>query len=102
MGSGEVFTLKDYIPVTKILRVVESRTLRWVCLVGRLEEDGNALNILTGKPEGKMLLEGPRGRWEVNIRGDLKEIGVNTRNLIQFRLCLLKISCNASFNLRVP
>ena len=33
--------------------------------------------MLTGKPTGR-----PRRRWEDNIRMDIKEIGINTRNLV--------------------
>jgi len=36
--------------------------------------------ILTDKPTEKIPLERPRHRWKNNIRMDLKEIGVNTRN----------------------
>jgi hypothetical protein len=34
----------------------------------------NAYNILTGRPEGKRLLEGPRHRWKDNIRMELGDI----------------------------
>ena len=37
---------------------------------------------MKGKPTGKRLLERPRRRWEDNIRMDLKEIGINTKNLV--------------------
>ena len=47
-----------------------------------MEECRSALKILTGTPAGKSLLGRPRLRWEVNIRMDLKEIGINTRNWI--------------------
>ena len=43
-----------------------------------MEEDRSAFKILTGKPSGR-----PRCRWD-NIRMDLKEIGVNMRNWIDF------------------
>ena len=36
--------------------------------------------ILTGT--GKKILGRPRSRWDDNIRMDLKEIGINTRNLV--------------------
>ena len=45
-----------------------------------MEEGGCAFKILTGKPTGKRLLRRPMHRWEDNIRIDLKEIGINTRN----------------------
>ena len=41
-----------------------------------MEEDRSAFKILTGKPSGR-----PRCRWD-NIRMDLKEIGINTRNWV--------------------
>ena len=40
--------------------------------------------MLTGKHIGKRPLGRPRRRWEDNIRMDLKEIGINTRNWIDF------------------
>ena len=38
--------------------------------------------MLAGKPIGKKPLGRPRRRWEDNIRIDLKQIGVNTRNWV--------------------
>ena len=38
--------------------------------------------ILTGTPAGTIALGRPRRRWEDNIRMDLKEIGINTRNWV--------------------
>ena len=46
----------------------------------RLEEGRSAFKILTGKPTRKRPSGRPRCRWEDNIRMDLKEIGINTRN----------------------
>ena len=46
------------------------------------EEGSSAFNILTGTPTGKKPLGRPRHRWEDNIRMDLKEIGINTRNWV--------------------
>jgi len=40
-----------------------------------LREIRNAYKILAGKPEGKILLERPRRRWEDNSRFDLRKIG---------------------------
>ena len=54
--------------------------MRWAGYVARIEEGRSAFKILTGKPTGKMPLGRPRRRWENNIRIDLKEIGINTRN----------------------
>ena len=44
-----------------------------------MEEGRSAFKILTGKPTVKRL-ERPRRRWEDNIRMDLNEIGISTRN----------------------
>ena len=62
--------------------MIKSRRLRWVGHVARMEEGDNAFKILTGKPTGKKPLGRPRRRWEDNIRMDLKEIGINTRTLV--------------------
>ena len=37
---------------------------------------------LAGKPIGKRPLRRPIRRWKNNIRMDLKEIGINTRNWV--------------------
>jgi hypothetical protein len=37
--------------------------------------NGNAYNILVGKPERKKPLWRPRCRWEYNIKMEFKEIG---------------------------
>ena len=54
--------------------MIKSRRLRWACHVPRMEESRSAFKILTGTPEGKILLGRPTRRWENNIRMDLKEI----------------------------
>ena len=64
-----------------VARVIKSRRLRWADHVARMEEDRTDLKILTGKPTRRPL-GGPKHRWEENIRIDLKEIGVNTRNWV--------------------
>ena len=56
------------------------RRRRWAGHVARREEGRCAFQILTGKRTGKRPLGRPRHRWEDNIRMDLKEIGINTRN----------------------
>ena len=47
-----------------------------------MEEGMSAFKIVTGKPTGKRPLGRPRRRWEDNIRMDLQEIGINTRNWV--------------------
>ena len=45
-----------------------------------MKQGRSAYKILTGTPPVKRLSGRPRSRWEDNIRTDLKEIGINTRN----------------------
>ena len=42
----------------------------------------NTFKILTGKPTGMRPLDRPRRRWEGNIRMDLKDVAINTRNWV--------------------
>ena len=68
-----------------------------------MEDCRVAFKNLIGKPTGKRSSERPRRTWD-NIRMDLKEIGVNTRNwvdLVQDRDYYRPI-VNAELNLRVP
>ena len=69
-----------------------------------MEEGSSALEILTGKPTGKKPLGRPRRRWEDNIRMDLKEIGINTRNWVDSAEVrdYWRALVNATLNLRVP
>ena len=60
--------------------MIKSIRLRWASHVVRMEEGRNAFKILTGTPTGKRSLGRRRRRWEDNIRKNLKEIGINTRN----------------------
>ena len=65
-----------------IVRVINSRRLRWAGHVAKMEEDRSVFKILTGKPTGKRPLGRPRRRWEDNIRMDLEEIGINDGNWV--------------------
>ena len=47
-----------------------------------MEVGRTALKILTGTPAGRRPSGRPRRRWENHIRMDLKEIAINTRNLV--------------------
>ena len=61
---------------------VKSRSLRWTLHLARVEEVSSSFKILTGKPIGKRPLGRPSRRLEDNIRMDLKEININTRNWV--------------------
>ena len=62
------------------------------------------VKILTATPTGKRPLGKPRHRWEDNIKMDLKEIYINTRDWVDsakdrdYWRALL----NVALNLRVP
>ena len=56
--------------------------MRWAGHVVIMEEDRSVFEILSGTPTGKRPLGRSRSRWEDNIRMDLKEIGINTRNRV--------------------
>ena len=69
-----------------------------------MEEGRSAFKILTGKPTGKRPLGRPSRRWEDNIRMNLKEIGVNTRNCVDSakNRDYSRFLVNIALNLRVP
>jgi hypothetical protein len=86
-----------------IVRVIQSRRMRWVGHVARMGEGRGVYRILVGGPEGKRPLGRPRRRWEDNIKMDLREIGIDVANWIQlaqdrvqWRACV-----NTVMNLRV-
>jgi len=60
--------------------VSKSRRSRWAGHVARMEEGRSAFKILTGAHIGKRPLVRSRRRWEANIRMDVREIGINTKN----------------------
>ena len=79
MGSGEGSN-EELHSLYRSPRVIKYTRLRRADLVARMEESRSAFNILTGKPTGKIPMGRHRRRWEDNIRMDLIEIGINTRN----------------------
>jgi hypothetical protein len=59
-----------------IIRMIQSRRMRWAGHVARMGEIRNAYRILGGgKPEGKRPLGRTRRRWVDNINMGLREIG---------------------------
>jgi hypothetical protein len=55
-----------------IIRMMESRRIRWVGHVARMGEQRNAYRILVGKPEGKRPLRRPRRGWWIILKLILK------------------------------
>ena len=78
--------------------------MRWAGHVARMEEGRSAFKILTGTHTEKIHLGRPRSRWEENIRIDLKEIGISTRNWVDLAqdTDYWRAFVNATLNPRVP
>ena len=89
---------------SNIVSVIKSRRLRWSGHVARMEEGRSAFKILTDKSTGKIPLGRPRRRWENNIRMDLKEIGINSRNCVHSAKDrdYWRALIDAALNLRIP
>jgi len=60
--------------------------------------------VLVGKSEGKSPLGRPRGRWDDNIKMDLRELGCGGMDRIELALDRdrWRVLVNAVMNLRVP
>jgi hypothetical protein len=68
---------------SNIIRVIESKRMRWVGHVAFIEGMRSAYNILVGKTKGKILLGRPRHRWEDNMIMYLREMGVEWMHLAE-------------------
>jgi hypothetical protein len=66
-----------------IVRVIQSRRMRWAGHVTRMEEGIGVYRVLDRRPDGKRPLGRPRRRWEDNIKVDLREIGIDGANWIE-------------------
>jgi hypothetical protein len=60
-----------------IVRVINSRKVRWAGHVARMGEGRGVYRVLFGRPEGKRPLGRPRREWDGNIKMDLGEIGID-------------------------
>jgi hypothetical protein len=87
-----------------IIRMINSRRMRWAGHIARMGKRRNAYRILVGKPERRRSLGRPRRRWVNNIKIDLRERGWDSRDWIdvvqdtdQWRALV-----NTVMNLRVP
>jgi hypothetical protein len=95
--------LCDLYSSPSIIRLINSRRMRWAGHVARMGEKRNAYRLLVGKPTGKRPLGKPRRRWVDNIRMDLGEVGwsdVNWIGLAQDRN-RWRALVNSVLNLRV-
>jgi len=87
-----------------ILRVIQSRRIRWAGHVARMGEGRSVYRGLVGKPEGKRPVGRPRVRWEDNIKMDLQEVGCGDMDWIELAQDRKRWRAlvNAVMNLRVP
>ncbi|KAJ4438974.1 hypothetical protein ANN_14928 [Periplaneta americana] len=67
-----------------IIRNIKSRRLRWTGYVAHMGESRNGYRVLVGRPEGKRPLGRPRRRWEDNIKMDLRDLGFDDSEWINF------------------
>jgi len=67
--------LSDLYSSPNIVRVINSRRMRWAGHVARMGEERGVSRVLLGKPEGRRQLRRSRRRWVDNIRMDLQEVG---------------------------
>jgi hypothetical protein len=84
-----------------IVRVIESRRMRWAGHVAYMGEERGVYRVLVGRPEGKRPLGRPRRRWENNIKMDLREIGIDGAKWIQLAQDRIQWG-DFVMNLRVP
>ena len=78
--------------------------MRWAGHLARMEEGRSAFKMLESKPTGKRPLGRPKRRWEDNIRMNLEEININTRNWVDSAQDwdYWRALVNAALNLRIP
>jgi hypothetical protein len=101
LHNGE---LHDLYSSPSIVRMMNSRRMRWAGHVAWMGEERGVYRVLVGKPEGKRPLGRPRHRWEDYIKMDLQEVGCGDMDWIGLTedrdrwLALV----NAVMSLRVP
>jgi hypothetical protein len=87
-----------------IVRVIRSRRMRWAGHVARIGEGRAVYRILFGRPEEKRPLGRLGRRWMVNIKMNLREIGINGANWIRLTQDRVQwwVFVNTVMNLLVP
>ena len=67
--------LNDLYCSPNIVRLIQSRRMRWAGNVARMREMKVVCRVVVGKHEGKRPHGRPRCRWEDNMKIDLQEVG---------------------------
>jgi hypothetical protein len=65
--------LRDFYSSPSIIRIINSRRMRWAGHVARMGEKRNGYRLLVGKPEGKRPIGRPKRRWINKIKMDLEQ-----------------------------
>jgi hypothetical protein len=87
-----------------IIRIMNSKRIRWAGHEARMEYVKNVNEVLIGKTEGKRRHGRIRRRWEDNVTMDLRETGwgiVDWINVAQDST-KCRVLVNSVINLRVP
>jgi hypothetical protein len=96
--------LNDLYSLPNIIRVVNSRRMRWAGHVALMGESRSVYRILVGKSERKKPLGKPRHRWEDNIKMDLQDVECGDMDWIDLAedRDRWRVLVNAVMNLRFP
>ena len=96
--------LNDLYYSPHIVRLFNSRILRWTGHVARMGESRGVYKVLLGKLEGKRPHGRPRRRWEDNIKMDLQDVECEGMDWIELAQDSDRwwAVVNAAMNLRVP
>jgi hypothetical protein len=96
--------LNDLYSSPNIIRVIQSRRMRWAGHVACMGEGRGAYRILVWRPEGRRPLGRPRHIWEDNIKMYIQEVGwggIDWIDMAQDR-DRWQALVSAVMNLRVP
>jgi len=96
--------LSDLYSSPSIVRVIQSRRIRWAGHVALMVENRDVYRVLVGKPEGKRPLGRLRRRCGDNIKMDLQEVGCGGLKWISVAPVRdsWRARVNAVMNLRFP
>jgi hypothetical protein len=87
-----------------IIKVIKSRTMRWVGCVVCISDGRSVYRVLIGRCERKRPLGRPRCGWKDSIKLNLREIGINGANWIHLAQDRVQWQAfvNMVMNLQVP